>query len=266
MHYTKLRALEKLDMTMEEFISWLEYFTYKEKIPLVDICRIFPEVSRTFVERLGDKIDFIYLSDSERNARVIATYNNEEKRKQIVSQIKNKLVGRKREEWEVERIRDGCKGRVISQKQRDKISQTLKQKRCTKEWREKQSERVKTFYSGMTAEEKRVYLKNFIKAGHRSDKRTKIELKVSKQLNEMGIKFIQQKRVVDKNGKTYFLDFYIPSMKTVIECNGDYWHSLDERKERDKRLKRYVEDSGRKILFIWEHEIKDEWFWIGDYL
>ena len=21
-----------------------------------------------------------------------------------------------------------------------------------------------------------------------------------------------------------------------------------------------------KIVFIWEHEINDEWFWIGDYL
>lgn len=66
--------------------------------------------------------------------------------------------------------------------------------------------------------------------------------------------------------RDYWLDFYIPSFKLAVECNGDYWHNLPERKERDKRLKEYVESTGRRIVFIWEHEIKDEWFQIEDYL
>ena len=36
--------------------------------------------------------------------------------------------------------------------------------------------------------------------------------------------------------------------------------------EISKELKRYVESTNRKIIFIWEHEIRDDWFWIGDYL
>lgn len=90
-----------------------------------------------------------------------------------------------------------------------------------------------------------------------------IEIKVKEQLDQIGIRYIHQKSV--KDGK-FIVDFYIPSLRLVIECNGDYWHRLPERVERDKELKRYVESTNRKIIFIWEHEIRDDWFWIGDYL
>lgn len=93
---------------------------------------------------------------------------------------------------------------------------------------------------------------------------TSIELKVQNQLDEIGIKYIKQKVVHDEN-RTYILDFYIPSLKLVIECNGDYWHNRPDRIKRDNMLKKYVESTGRKIIFIWEHEINDEWFWVGDY-
>lgn len=93
---------------------------------------------------------------------------------------------------------------------------------------------------------------------------TSIELKVQNQLDEMGIKYIKQK-VVHDSKRCYILDFYIPSLKLVIECNGDYWHNRPDRIKRDNMLKKYVESTGRKIIFIWEHEINDDWFWVGDY-
>lgn len=93
---------------------------------------------------------------------------------------------------------------------------------------------------------------------------TSIELKVKEQLDEIGIKYVQQKFVHDSK-RYYVLDFYIPSLKLVIECNGDYWHNRPDRIERDKMLKEYVESTGRRIIFIWEHEINDDWFWVGDY-
>ena len=39
-----------------------------------------------------------------------------------------------------------------------------------------------------------------------------------------------------------------------------------KRKQRDRMLKQYVESTGRKIIFIWEHEINDKWFCVLDYL
>ena len=60
---------------------------------------------------------------------------------------------------------------------------------------------------------------------------TSIELKVQNQLDEMGIKYIKQK-VVHDSKRCYILDFYIPSLKLVIECNGDYWHRKKQAQSR----------------------------------
>lgn len=96
-------------------------------------------------------------------------------------------------------------------------------------------------------------------------KPSSIELKVKEQLDMLGIRYIQQKRIVSEN-RIFYLDFYIPHLRLVIECNGDYWHSFPERVERDKILEKYVKSTGRDIVFIWEHEINDDWFWVGDYI
>lgn len=90
-----------------------------------------------------------------------------------------------------------------------------------------------------------------------------IEMKVKSQLDDIGIRYIHQLQV---DGGKFILDFYIPSLKLVIECNGDYWHNLESRKQRDYDLKKYVTSTGRNIIFLWEHEINDEWFWVGDYI
>lgn len=125
-------------------------------------------------------------------------------------------------------------------------------------------------WNGLTKQEQLDRLSNWIEAGHKSFnsfslKPTNIELKVKEQLDYYGIRYIQQKYINDGD-RNYYLDFYLPEFKTVLECNGDYWHNKEERKQRDKMLKQYVESTGRKIVFIWEHEINDEWFCVLDYL
>lgn len=85
----------------------------------------------------------------------------------------------------------------------------------------------------------------------------------AEQLDDIGIRYIHQLQV---DGGKFILDFYIPSLKVVIECNGDYWHNLENRKQRDDDLKKYVMSTGCSIIFLWEHEINDEWFWVGDYI
>lgn len=81
-----------------------------------------------------------------------------------------------------------------------------------------------------------------------------IEIKVKNELDKRGIRYSQQKPI--RKGK-YFLDFYLPDYRLIIECNGDYWHNLDHRKKRDKELKKYVEKQNIKIVFLWEHEINE---------
>lgn len=90
-----------------------------------------------------------------------------------------------------------------------------------------------------------------------------IELKVEDQLKKYGIKYFTQKPL--DNGH-FIIDFYLPEYQLVVECNGDYWHSRPERKKRDKELEEYVLSKGKDILWLWEHEIDDEWFDLADYL
>lgn len=90
-----------------------------------------------------------------------------------------------------------------------------------------------------------------------------IELKVENQFKKYGIKYFTQKPL---DSGHFIIDFYLPEYQLVVECNGDYWHSRPERKKRDKELEEYVLSKGKDILWLWEHEINDEWFDIADYL
>jgi very-short-patch-repair endonuclease len=51
------------------------------------------------------------------------------------------------------------------------------------------------------------------------------------------------------------VDFLL-SNRIVIQCDGDYWHSLKENKNRDKRQDFILSNKGYKIYRFWEHEIK----------
>lgn len=180
--------------------------------------------------------------------------------------------------------RKGNYGHKLDDATRKRISESVKKRWKDKEYRDKVSNAhkhelpedwKKNISKGMTgmqrSEETKVKISKAVSERWKdgilsvTSYDTSIELKVQNQLDEMGIKYIKQK-VVHDSKRCYILDFYIPALKLVIECNGDYWHNRPDRIERDNMLKKYVESTGRNIIFIWEHEINDDWFWIGDYL
>jgi very-short-patch-repair endonuclease/endogenous inhibitor of DNA gyrase (YacG/DUF329 family) len=86
---------------------------------------------------------------------------------------------------------------------------------------------------------------------------TSIEIKVYNTLKELGILFEKQYVVNDK----FIVDAYIPSMKIVIECDGDYWHSLDKQIKRDRVKDDYLTKCGYKMLRLSEYAIHN-----GEYL
>lgn len=70
-----------------------------------------------------------------------------------------------------------------------------------------------------------------------------------------------------------FVDIYIPSIKKVIECHGDYWHcnpilfnssyynktmnlTANEIWEKDNKKKEILESNGYKVDIIWENSGK----------
>lgn len=175
-------------------------------------------------------------------------WKEKEYRDKIYNAHKHKLP----DEWK-KNISKGMTGIKRSEITRKKMSKY--QSNRGKDVKEKQVKAWKEQWESLTKEEQLIRLESWINAGHNSVKDGKflkpssIEIKVKYQLDKIGIKYIQQKRVND-GIRNYFLDFYIPSLKLVIECNGDYWHSLPDKVERDKLLKKYVESTGRKILFF----------------
>jgi len=85
-----------------------------------------------------------------------------------------------------------------------------------------------------------------------SNPKSSIEKLMAKELSKIGIIFEEQ---VPYHGM--FLDFYLPEFNIVIECDGEYWHSLPDNKKRDKKKEALLSQEGYNLLRFSEKEIKD---------
>lgn len=75
---------------------------------------------------------------------------------------------------------------------------------------------------------------------------SQVERKVQDILDNLDLAYIREKRI----GK-YSIDFYL-GFKLCIEVQGGYWHSRPHRIETDKRKKKYLNDLGYTILYLYE--------------
>jgi len=69
----------------------------------------------------------------------------------------------------------------------------------------------------------------------------------------LNIDYIPNDRTVIKNPKTergLELDIWFPSLNKAIEFNGEYWHSLKSRFERDILKKKLCLDKNINLLVI----------------
>ena len=83
---------------------------------------------------------------------------------------------------------------------------------------------------------------------------TTIETYIKSVLDKYNIKYVQHNRKILK-GKE--LDFYLPSERIGIECNGVYWHSMEMLKDKDAHIKKHqkCKDMGINLLYFWEQDI-----------
>lgn len=83
-----------------------------------------------------------------------------------------------------------------------------------------------------------------------SGSKSSLEVIVAKYLTSLNVEYIEQKQF-----GFYTVDFFIPKFNLIIECQGDYWHSLDNVKRNDESKATYIHkyfDS--EIIYLWEHE------------
>ena len=86
-------------------------------------------------------------------------------------------------------------------------------------------------------------------AKHRkSGRKTSIEKKVAKFLDFLGIDYVFQYPIL-----RYNVDFAIPDLHIVIECDGEYWHK--DKKEQDLIRQKNIEEQGWFVLRYTDTEI-----------
>jgi len=80
---------------------------------------------------------------------------------------------------------------------------------------------------------------------------TDIENITEKMLIDLGALYEKQ---VSISGVA-LVDFMLPGKK-IIQCDGDYWHSLPETAQRDKKQNQYFIDNGYLVLRLLGSKIK----------
>lgn len=136
----------------------------------------------------------------------------------------------------------------------------------------KKGKNFEEFYGEQKAKKIRQQIKEKRKTQITPVKDTKIELKIQDLLTALKIEFMTHKYMNIKYG--YQCDIFIPAQanipqKTIIECDGDYWHgNLDifpinkmSQKRKCKRCLDYertaqLEEEGFNVIRLWESEIK----------
>ena len=54
------------------------------------------------------------------------------------------------------------------------------------------------------------------------------------------------------------LDIYYPKLNIAIEYQGNYWHSLPDNMERDKRKKILCKEKGIKLIEVWDEDFLED--------
>lgn len=104
----------------------------------------------------------------------------------------------------------------------------------------------------------RIYCSADCQLSHQStlrydNKRTTIEITIAKLLQKMEISFVEQFPL-----GWYTCDFYLSKYNTIIECDGDYWHSLPKSIKRDTQKDKYLTKHSYIVLRLSEHKIKND--------
>jgi G:T-mismatch repair DNA endonuclease (very short patch repair protein) len=168
--------------------------------------------------------------------------------------ISKRLKGHVVSEETRAKIRASCKGRMPSFAGR-KHTQASKEKMAIAA-----SKFQKVRYAAMSPEERRALAERRIKSI--SLKNTTLEVFLAKQLDEWGITYIPQKHI----GR-YIADFLLPEQNLIIETNGCYWHACEQcgfgdvnekHKGRDAIKIPFLEQSGYRVIVLWEHD-KASW-------
>lgn len=120
--------------------------------------------------------------------------------------------------------------------------------RSDPEWKAEQGRRMAKLWRDPSYRKKTLgSLSSVFVSGFRS----RLESVTAAVLRDIGVDFIEQYAV-----GPYLFDFYVPGSPLLIECQGEYWHSLPDSRRRDASKHSYASLSmpGCPVLYLQEHE------------
>jgi len=176
-----------------------------------------------------------YWSGKSRSTETNRKVSETLKRKYVSGEIIHPFLGKKHLEKSIEKMKKSHKGQIAWNKDLTKETDDRVRRVSTVLIEGHASGRIKT---------------------HPTNKwsNTSIEIAIENELKKVSLKYEKQKHIKGVG----FVDFFLPGFDLIIECDGDYWHNLEGRQERD--VKR---DFGSEFLHqyktvrFWEHEINE---------
>ncbi len=198
----------------------------------------------------------------------------------------NPFYGKKHSEETKKKLRKSHKGKKFTEEHKKNISFSLLKNPPNKGKKVWHSGRTNV-YSKETLEKMREAHKGRNKGKHLSPKTefkkgdkilierrakqiipirdTKIEVKIQNFLTLLHIEYFTHKYISEIT-HSYQCDILIPSTKTIIECDGCYWHGcpickklinkrIQKQIEDDKRRTQELQNKGYNVIRLWEHEI-----------
>ena len=84
-------------------------------------------------------------------------------------------------------------------------------------------------------------------------KNTDIEILMKNILNKLGVSFMSQYYI---KSLRVIVDFFLLDYNIIIECDGDFWHKLAGRPQKDADRDLRASFSGYITLRFWGSDIK----------
>lgn len=213
------------------------------------------------------------LSPDERHARY-ASYGMQGKR-QPPESIAARVAanrGRKNSAAAIQRMRDAALQRWAAMSPADRAAFAAMRTEKNRGRRHSPATRAKMSASGkrywetgdpIELEQRRAHARAAMRLAHEKEAAqhvgTSIERIVAARLDASGIPYLVQQPL-----GVYFVDFYLPEMRTVIDVQGCYWHGcipcgyghMTDRHLYDQRRKGWLQKHGYEVITIWEHELR----------
>jgi very-short-patch-repair endonuclease len=218
------------------------------------------------------------MSGPKGNKNALGYRHTEEAKKHLADIARGKEGSEKQRQTVIalNKSRSGQPGHLHTEESRRKIAEAHRARWNDPEWRAKrakqlreafeQPEAIEKMREGVTAHWSTISYEERLErnaAGRKASLEanpTSIEIKVSQYLENLGIQFIEQKQE-----GPYFLDFYLPVKRVIVEAMGCYFHSCavcgkqnaykPDAPAYDARRKNYLEKRGYHVIWIWEHDI-----------